>query len=406
MTSKMESSREFNEIYGTLAEITVADPDYRRADAGPFEDGLVTDTAVLEHMKAKEIATDVLFDTLLAHRQESDSELRWQMSRIAALKEVGNTALGSFSTYFSSLGGETIESQLDSLDLPEGEAKVIGTNTSILTVNRLYADPVEFLDLSLGIIDRSKHKDRFSIGPENYATALKFFTDKYRNLDNPAEEVSQEVIIPLVSESLQGFVDVSHRDAPNFVEMMNIYMSVHMLPKGSVEKRFTRPLLKQSIETLPDYGNASITHMLGALTKLDISEDGETAARLVNLALRKRKGLDTTYEFRVSLRAIEHLPKSAVSEQAFNAFLQYRNDLETSLTIEGADEVTARLRSIAEQVVTDPSLTIALKEVAERTARQASDLCKRSFLEGGLTSEQETQIRETFARIMNNYNAI
>ena len=408
MSIKAESPKALAPVYAELAEITVADAAFRKADAAPFdasEDILGVDET-LAHTASKNAAREVIFDALQTNRNVTQEEKFWEMSRTAALKEIGGTALGSFSSYFSGLNGEMAATDTESIYLPAGEDKVISTNTKLVTANKFYSHPIELLDVSLGIIDRRRRQDRLSIGPENYATALKFFANKYAELENPSKEVSLEEIQELVGDTLKGFVDVARRDEPNFVEMTNIYTAIRTLPKGAVDQAFTRPLLAQSLRSLPEYGNETITTLFGALPKLDLSEDGEAAAQLVNLALRKSKKFEKTNDFRVALRALEVLPQSETSELAVRSFLQYRNDLEMSLDIDGTDEATHRLRQIVEHVVADPELHVEIKGISERATRHASELCKRAFLEGGLTREQGEQIKQTFARIMNNYKAI
>ncbi len=400
------SQRALAPVYADLAEITVSDPDFRKADGALFKSTFVSEKVILGHMAAKDVAKDVLFDVLLTHRRSPENEKHWEMSRVAALKELGGSALGAFSGYFMHLNGESPESNLTYTDLPNGEESIIKTNSRIIGASKNYEDPAEFLDTSLAMIDRRKSLDSLSVGPENYATALKFFADKYSNLEDPMSDMSTQDVNRLVGEAVAGFIEVGRKDQPNFVEMTNIYTSLRILPKGSVDQSLTRPLLEYSLSLLPEYPNDTITTLLGALPKLDLKKDGEIAARLVDLSLRKSKKFEKTNDFRIAIRAIEVLPKGEASEQVFRTFLTYRNDLETSLDLDGTDEMVQRLRNIADNVITSPELHFQIKTLSERAARQASELCKRYVLEGTLTTQQAVQIGQTFSRIMANYNAI
>ena len=406
MTPRKESSPPYAPVYAEMAEITVADPAFRQADGEPFNGQYISMDEIDAHADAKAAARAVLFDAIVSNQKAPEAAKKWEMSRIAALREVGGTALGSFSSYFAALNGEVHATRSEVTDLPEGDYSVIRTNGSIVTANRLYEAPVEFLDTSLGIIERRKHQDRSSIGPENYATALKYFTNKYANLDEPSEEVAFSDVYQLTTDVLKGFIDASRRDEPNFVEMTNIYTSIRTLPIGSVDKVFTKPLLQQSLRSLPEYGNETITTLFGALTKMDIADNGEAAANLVNLALRKRKEFEDSNQLRVATRAVEKLPKTVASEKAVAALLQYRNGLEHSLDLDGADEMNYRLLKIAENVIDSSELHVQIKALSESIARRASEVAKRYFLDGGLTKDQDEQVKQTFARIMGHYKAI
>lgn len=399
-------------VYGQLYERTAQDPAFRAADNAPFETITdvvdMNDDAIEEHAAAKAEAKAVIFDALLTHRKETTPELNWEMRRLASLKQMTGVALGSFGTYFTQLESSAESTGVGSGDLPPGESEVVFTNERVVSANRHYSEPLEYLDVAISQIDRRKSQGRYNIGPENYSTAVKFFADKYRALDNPPEEISLEDIKPLVDDVMQGFVEISKLDEPNILEMTNIYSAVKTLPSGAVDEKFTQPLLMHSLKTLPDFSIKTVNVFLGALPKLDLSqpENGEAAAQLIDLALRKSKTFMNTYDFRVALRAIAVLPKSEASEQALRSFLEYRNDLEQSLDLDGAEEVNYRLLQITENVITSDDLNVQVKTLAEHVARTASDVSKRYFLDGGLTKDQAEHVKKTFANIMTNYKAI
>lgn len=399
--------------YADLAEITTSDPGFRAADSAPFPTDTPPAGTVHAHNAARGEAKQLLFETLADNPVPSldtdghlTPETQWELTRRATLRELGGVTLGAFGDYFTNLQGRQAATSHEAKDLPDGEPAVIATNGRILSANKNYDAPVDFLYTALAIIDRSKRSNRQAIGPENYATALKFFSDKYVNLKEPLDEVSSEDMPALVDDCLKGFVDVSRRDEPNFVEMTNIYTAIRRLPKGSVDAKYTKPLLEQAMKVLPDYSTRAIITLLGAVTKLDLAEYGEPAAQLVNLSLRKVDQFEKTNDMRTALRAIAVLPKTDAARQAFQAFMARRNDLEMALDISGADDTLYHLKSIADNVIDDQATHLDIQALAERTARHAVNTYNRALAVGSVTTDQLRQDKATLSRIMNNYRSI
>ena len=394
--------------YGYVAETLLADSLFRAVDNEGYSNQSydLLDTAEVElRREMREAAKQIVFETYVEYGKRPEPELRWEMNRRAVLAQLGGVALGHYDRYFSSFQSEAPSSDESVDSLPAGEPRVIETNSRIISAKKIYDDPVQFFRASLGVIESRRHFDRRYVGPENYATALKFFSSKYLELEQPSM-IPEVDIKDLVSECLDGFVDVVQRDEPNFVEMTNIYSSIRVLPQGTIDPRFTKPIIELSLRTLPSYSDEVISTMLASLPKLDLSEHGNEAAQLTNLALRKSKKFEKTHDLRSALRALTVLPDTLASRRALQAFFEHRNDLEKSLDIIGAEEVLDRLRILSTTYHEDPAIVEELKFMGESTARSISLLSKRAILEGGLSKDQEILLREAFERMMHNYLAI
>lgn len=227
-----------------LAEIIVADKAFRDADAAPYLNAEPEQAVVDAHASARTASEQLILAEHLEAVHNNSPEHKWSLSRAAASKELAGTALGAFSQYFSEMHGEHEPQSLDAI-APEAGPSIIRTNSNILALNRSSAEPVDFLDAALGVIERQRGKSRANVGPGNYATALKFFRDRYLpTVDNPEIKVDLDEARPLVSESLKGFFDSVDQIPPNFLEMNNIYSAIRTLPAGMIESEFT----KQSLE--------------------------------------------------------------------------------------------------------------------------------------------------------------
>lgn len=393
--------------YIALSDITVGDSDFRAAESAPYDrDEIRTGHDVLSHQAAGLAARQLLFETLVvAPGDLAEKELQWELSRKAALARMSNIALGSYADYFSQFNSESKSEEYDHSFI-DADERVIATNGRILGARRAYDEPVEFLDSALGIIERRKRQDRHYIGPENYATSLKFFADKYANLDSPSDHVELGEIKPLVDDVLKGFFDIARTDTPNVVEMTNIYSAIRVLPRGSVDEQYTRPLIKQSLESLPDFSAKVTSVLLSAIPKLKLGDDAQDAAELVNLALRKGTKFESTIDLQRSLRAISCLPPSVASEKAFEAVMNARNNLENSLDLNGVDEIMDYLRKITNNTLRSQELTVMAKQLAATAGKRANAYIKQRELEGTLVGEQALQIRDIYTRITSNYRAI
>jgi len=184
----------------------------------------------------------------------------------------------------------------------------VTTNRQIISISDVEAEPIDFLDEALDIIDERKAAGNSLVGPENYATALKFFADKYWAI--PTTHLDQTIIKELVDRSMDGFVEVAAEDKPNFVELSNLYVVICKLPKGSVDPIYSEPIVAHSLDTLPDYDSGILKLARAAMAKLDLSSTAESAATFIDLSMRKGTSFETTLDMRQSLSAIANLPKS------------------------------------------------------------------------------------------------
>lgn len=395
-------------LHADVVELTQS-PSFRSADSAPYLDESVHHATqdVLDHTEARQHSKQVMYETLANYGHATKYEQNWQMRRAASLAKLGGTALGSFDSYFQTLPSESYATDTQANELPQGEVKIIQTNSRIVRLRDMYSDdaPVEFLDAAIDEINDRKRTEVGAIGPENYATALKFFADKYVGLAME-EEVDQCETKKLVGRALSGFLDISKKDAPNFIEMTNVYTTLRVLPEGIVDAKLTRPLIEQSLQSLPEYPNEVIAVMLSSIPKLNLAECGESTAELIDLAVRKSKKFERRDDFRTAIRAVSVLPRGAASDRAVRTVLQYRNNLEQSFDLESADEAMVRIRKLADEVVGSDELYRALKQVAERMGQSASERTKRDMRAGVYTQDQIPNVHATFARMMQNYNAI
>jgi len=378
-----------------FAEVLVS-PDYRATLDAAFE-------ASPEHFHEQEIAAQDIIFNAIKHRS-STSDRAWEVRRQAALAELGDTDLGAFNDYIQGLGGKAAPSELLLTDLEAGKPEIVRINSRIMASNRLYEEPIDFLESALDIINTKPGSGRLFRGPENYATAIKFFANKYEEF--PSTHLSKTTIKELVDRTMEGFLEVAQKDKPNFVEMTNMYYAMRTLPRGSFDKKFTADILTHSLEQLPTYNSRTLAILLAAVAKLDVSEMGETAATLVDLTMRKGKKFETTSDMRQALRAISNLPQTAAANRTFATFLEVRNNLEEPLDMDGIMETNERLLYIVSNVIDDPDLTLQAKEVAHTSAKRAIQLLQRAQHLGDVTTSQLTYMKETVARIVNNCNAI
>lgn len=157
---------------------------------------------------------------------------------------------------------------------------------------------------------------------------------------------------------------------------------------------------------MDQYHKKTLSLMLSAIPKLDLSQDGEAAAKLVNLSLTTLKDFERTDDLRIALRAIEALPQAKVSETAFASVLRYRNNVEKTLNLNEADEVLFRLKNITTEVVKDSELQTEARTIGEEIARRVYTLTVKVLTSGELTPEQHSEAKKSLNRVMTNYKLI
>lgn len=332
-------------------------------------------------------AEDIIYRAICNPIKNADID--WNLKRLATFASL-HQDVGQFGRHFASLQGAARPSDLRIEDLDNGQIGPVATNSKIMSISQeITNDPIRFLELSLQLIDSRKYSDIGNVGPENYATTLKFFTD----LQSEISGLDNDKIAELVKKACEGFALISKKDKPNFVEMTNIYTSIRRLPKNIFPADFAPVLVGHSLEQLPTYNRKMVDVMLNALAKISLEECDAQAAILIDLGLRLQNGFETTKEMRSALRAIANLKKSEQAKRAFETFIELRNNLEEPVDMFGAAEVNKLLLNIIKNTVDDKDLTIRAKEIAGACASTAVRLLKeyQSRSEG---TEAEARLME------------
>jgi hypothetical protein len=303
----------------------------------------------------------------------------WDVQRDIALATLNGESLGPYSNYFfhATLKGKPIEAKpgagLTVADLPNGEYDVVKTNHRIIDIARDEDDPLTFLGDSLEYVyARRQGSERFE-GPENYATALKLFTDK--TMDIPLEGYEDmDRAHTLMNSAVGNFLRISEKDEPNVIEMQNVLLSIRNLPNGLVDKQFTPGILKHTLKVIDDFGDNGMNFVLGAMTKMDFEECPEAAAMTADLVLRKGANMHRSGDMLTALRAVARLPKSGSSEHAVTTFFDVRNNLEVAGDIPQLVQLNRLLLTIVKDVTENPADSKRAKATAEYVARKASDI--------------------------------
>lgn len=392
---------------GNLAELTLTSKSFRKANNEPYlgEDTHLSISEVESHAAARNTAESIIFDAFKEKPRASDNEQYWEMQRNATLVKLGGVSLGSFSNYFTRLPSDSTPATESDYVYDDGASEVVYTNTQINRLNESNKAPLFFLEEALAKIEYRASTKKDSVGPENYATSLKFFSDKYNELDENVS-IDQDTVKLLVNRGLEGFVAISEKDAPNPIELTNVLSVIRSLPAGTVNEEYVAPLLKHVAILLPDFTPKASGTFMRALPKLPLKENGETAAEILNLMIRKNKQFDTVHNFRDTVRSISVLPKTVASDHALAAFFEHRNGLESVLDLESADEVMHRFRTIADDVVGTNQLHIYLKGVAATAGKSALARVKDGSREGIYSQAQFRDVQQTLQRIKANFDAI
>ena len=348
---------------------------------------------------------------VISHGKNFEQQM-WDVQRDIALSTLDGESIGPFSRYFyhASVDGKPIEGRpgndVTSADLPEGDYDVIATNNRIVALSRSEEDPLSFLEGSLEYAAdrRRKGGSRFE-GPENYATALKHFTDKTREI--PLEGLDgMERAHKLVTNAVGNFLRVSERDEPNVVELMNVLVSVRNLPNGLVEKRFSAGILRHVLEGIDDFGDNGANIILGAMAKLDLGDCPEAAAMTADLVLRKGMQMHRSGDMLTALRAVSRLPKSVNSEHAVTTLFDVRNALEVASDIPSMVQMNKMLLTIVTEVTDNPNDTKRAKSTAEFIARRASEILMTETRARNLSAAQLERLKNQVDAIIENAKKI
>lgn len=390
-------------VSGRMAELLVS-PDYRQALTAAYEADPET------YHEQRDAAQIIAVEALADYRD--DAQAAWEMRRQSTLTELGGYSLGAFNMFLHARGGEAPQTGKSIEDLGQGSAEVVRTNSRITSLKNIYEDPIDYLDAALETIDARAASlgRRKAVGPENYATAIKNFTDKY--VAFPSDHLDKAIIKDQVSRCVDGFIDIAKHDKPNFVEMTNLFFAIRHLPVGSFDASYTTDIIKYSLELLPDFdndynrGNGTLSIMIAALSRIDLSSSGEAAANLIDLALRKGKKMETTRDYLQTLAAIGNLPATPAANRSFHSFLAARNDLENALDINGCEAATERLLAIGANVIDDPQLTQYAKQLSGNIALRATKLYPEKVQSDDSTDRYKQQLKETVQQIIRNYSQL
>lgn len=335
------------------------------------------------------------------HKQFNDDEAFWEMRRQATITELSGKDLGLFNDFLQRKGGLSSSEPGDIRDLELADDAVIRTNSMIKSLREKHDDPLAYFNAALSTIDARKQSSQHKqvVGPGNYATSIKFFTDKY--LSMPKYDAEQPVIKTHVDRWMKGFLATAKKDTPNFVEMTNIYFAIRELPTGTFDVRYTPAILKHTLEQLPAFGNNTtngnntLSVLMGAMRKLDVSTTGEAAATTIDLALRKGKKFETTRDCMQTLEAIAHLPATTAANRSFASFLAVRNQLERAFTIEDCKLANEHLLQISDAVIDDPRLVQAAQQLVHYNANRAANLYEQHRQRGDLVTSRLQHMHRT-----------
>ena len=334
----------------------------------------------------------------VVERKDLEREV-WEHQRHVAMEMLDGKTFGPFSDYVYkiNIAGESVRKAPgdgDASKLPAGEIDVVATNERVVRMSKSIDDPLEYIKESLDYIRQRKQQggSKFE-GPENYATALKLFTDK--TIDSPLiDDEDREEARKHISSTLGNFLRVSDKDPANIVEVTNILAAVKNLPAGLVDTRFTPGILKESLKMLDEFSQRGLNVLMGAMGKLDVSECPEAAAMTVDLALRSGAQFERSSDMLRSLRAVANLPHSNASERAFTTLLDVRNTLEVASDIESLCDTNKLLLQIVEESTENPNDTMRARGVAEYSARRALDLYSHMAKSRKYTTEELERARE------------
>ena len=414
MASPQNNRRPSVKEIGAVAEIIVSDKNYRDALNAPFvsEEPSVDMDEFHEH---EEAANTVLAYTIKEVGVNADPETRkWEAGRIAIVSMLSKKALGSFEDYFLGVNSIPTIEEAKQKELPNGEYKVVQTNHKIVRYSRDIEDPIEFFDTSLGVVERQEKLGKNNVGPENYSTALKLFSDKYSLLEHDCEKPGNETLaLPdltdvkeLTNEAVAGFCEIARSDAPNYLEMTNVFAAIRALPKGVFDPKYTEELLLYATKSMNQYDNRASQTFLGAMPKLDTSEHPLAAAAMVNLMLNRLSEFKSTRELRTTVRAIDSLQKTPQTDAAIRKFFELAEGFEEPLDLEGIDEVVDRLNHILNDKTEDLGLSVQTKNFANKCMSRANQIAYQILNTGNLTQAQTSQLKETYTRIKTNYQAL
>ncbi len=367
----------------TAAKITdlMIMPVFRDARDAAFESADGDGELYATWRQNADIHLGTLAAALVTKKGASTPEILWEQQRQVALANVEGIPIGPFADFFFDLktGGRAAEVEPASGDishLPRGEYDVVATNNRITGLARDEDDAFTFFGDALNYlaVRRRQGGSKFE-GPENYASTIKFFSDKSRDITFDAK--SKQNAARMTNECMSRFLHVAERDEPNVVEMTNVLSAIKHLPQGVFDKRLSEGILKHTLATLDDFSQEGLNLLMSAAAKLDVSDCGEVAAMTIDLALRKGQRFERSGDMLASLRAVANLPHSSASERAFRSLLDTRSSLEVASSVDDLESTIKLLKQIIETTSEDPTDTVRVKGIANFIAHQAVNIYKQ-----------------------------
>lgn len=374
--------------------------EYRDASNTDFK---LDPDASVDHRKA---AQAVVAEVAALSRRERGTagHAAWELSRLATLSEIEGQQFGGFEAFLHGHNAAAAPATTLPEELPTGEYLVKKTNEQVVALSDIFIEPIDFMDTALDMI---KHQSVNAVGPENYATAFKFFADKYMSF--PSAHLDRQFVEAAALEGLGGFLETAKYDRPNFIEMTNIFTAIKRLPPGIIAGDKAQELTHLSVELLPELTVETLKQLVGAYGKLGLEKAGSHAANLLDLVLRQGYPFEKTIDLQMALSAVANLPQSAAAQRAFNTLLTKNTNLEQSLTIDGAEAATLQLKKICDTITDQPELIQKAKAVAlravESAMRHLSD-AKASCDGRTLTAESYKALHASVQRAASNYAAI
>lgn len=408
--TKKEQSAEFDATYAELITSPrfseVKDAAYEAALESPDDSGevyAVWRSNIDTHLGA--LATSIV-------QNNQFEQALWARQKDVAEATLKGEPMGPFSDFVFDLkyGKKSAEADVSegirTADVPAAGPDIIASNSKLLSLSNSEPEPLPFLEEALAIMRQRKAQGGRSFeGPGNYATMVKFFSDKQKDL--PLESSHEKVQgKKFLREAVGNFLRVSERDSPNIIEIINVLSAAKNMPKHMVDKRYSGPLLRHAVAQLDDFSPQSLSVLIGAIGKLDLEECGDAAAMTLDLAFRKGSRSERSSDLLSALRAVSNLPKSTHSARAFTSMLDTRNNLEVASNLDDLEEINRLLLKVIEYSTDEATDTIRAKHIAEFTARRAVELYKHTEAANKLDIDELAQRHAQVARIIKNARAI
>ncbi|HET9173977.1 MAG TPA: hypothetical protein VFN56_01705 [Candidatus Saccharimonadales bacterium] len=373
----------------------------------------VTNKAWREHgdqyIEYRSLAEDVIA-TSISQRPEN-TNVAWEAERRAAIVALDDSSFAGspyYHEYFVALPGAAAHTdETKTADQNLGERGPVKTNSALIALNKEVADPVKFFGSALQTIDLRRTQQANAIGPENYATSLKFFTDKILDTSMTISEEQLDQVSTFMNQWHHGFKDIAAKDTPNFVELTNIASAIRRLPREVLPSGFAKTFVRYALEGLPQFSRGTAMSSLNALGRIDSSEVPFEQAVLTNLTIKMLGQFERSSEFTTALRAIANLTPSKPTHDAVQTVLTYAYGLEQPVTdLQSLSEISNLLRTVAIKSIDDPALTLEVKDRAQRCATRAIQLFKLRSEDPTISQEELANDRQIANMIVINYDKI